>query len=294
VVNTRYGYALASANLNRIDAVVVETPRQYQDLVRDWKVDPKRCNLIPGGIEIENYSPGTVRDPDGSLRLIYMGRLDNGHKAILKLPQIASHLVAQGVEFHFDILGDGPDGDRLKNAFAAANLNSRVTFHGLLRREEALPLLQRAHLFVLPSLYEGVPWALLEAMACGCVPVVSKIAGTTDSVVEQAKNGLLCTVGQASEFAKAIMQLGSDRKRMQALSTAAVQTVRNRFTVERVVSDHDDLLQGLVAREPSAYTPIPLSEIRVPELSTPRWRRFLPQPVKNYARTWMERMHRSV
>ena len=157
VVNTRYGYALASANLNRIDAVVVETPRQYQDLVRDWKVDPKRCNLIPGGIEIENYSPGTVRDPDGSLRLIYMGRLDNGHKAILKLPQIASHLVAQGVEFHFDILGDGPDGDRLKNAFAAANLNSRVTFHGLLRREEALPLLQRAHLFVLPSLYEGVP-----------------------------------------------------------------------------------------------------------------------------------------
>ena len=294
VVNTRYGYALAAANLDRINAVVVETPRQYQDMIRDWKVDPKKCKLIPGGIEIENYSPGTVRDPEGFLRLVYMGRLDNAHKAILALPQIASHLVAQGIEFHFDILGDGPDRDRLENAFAAANLNARVTFHGVLRREQALPLLQRTHLFVLPSRYEGVPWALLEAMACGCVPIVSRIAGTTDSVVDHGMNGLLCTVGKASQFAKAIMQLAANRKRLETLSAAAVQSVRSRFTVERVVRDHDDLLQGLLAQEPSAYTPIPLSEIRVPKLSAPTWRRFLPQPVKNYVRTWMERFHRSV
>lgn len=288
---TRRGYELAAANLNRINTVVVETPRQYQDMVRDWRVDPKRCVIIPGGVEIENYKPGTLRDFNGKLRLVYLGRLDEDQKAVLLLPRIASQLTASGVDFHFDIIGDGPDRDRLEDAFAHA---ARATFHGTLRREEALSFLQRAHLFVLPSRYEGVPWALLEAMACGCVPIVSRIAGTTDSVVDHGMNGLLCTVGKASQFAKAIMHLAANRKRLETLSAAAVQSVRSRFTVERVVRDHDDLLQGLLAQEPSAYTPIPLLEIRVPKLSAPTWRRFLPQPVKNYVRTWMERFHRSV
>lgn len=169
-----------------------------------------------------------------------------------------------------------------------------MTFHGTLRREEALPFLQRAHLFLLPSRYEGVPWALLETMACGCVPIASRIAGTTDYVVAHGISGLLCTVGKASEFAKAIMDLAADRKRLETFSSAAVRTIRDRFTLERVVRDHDDLLQALLAQEPHAYTPIPVTAIQVPNLSAQKWRRFVPQGVKNYVRTWAERFHRSV
>ena len=293
-VMTGRGYQLASANLNRIDAVVVETPRQNQDMVRDWRVDPKKCVIIPGGVEIENYSPGTLRDFNGILRLVYLGRVDEAQKGVMALPKIAHQLATSKADFHFDIIGDGPDTGRLKRAFSRASLNAQVTFHGTLRREEAVPLLQRAHLFVLPSRYEGVPWALLETMACGCVPVVSRIGGTTDFVVDHGATGLLCTVGRTSEFARAIMGLASDRKRLENLSAAAVRTVHDRFTVERVVRDHDDLLQALLAQRPPVYTPIPLSEIRVPNLCAPTWRRFVPQGVKNYVRTWAERFHRSV
>jgi len=291
---TRRGYELAAANLNRINTVAVQTPRQYQDMVRDWKVDPKRCVIIPGGVEIENYKPGTLRDFNGILRLVYLGRLDESSKAIMLLPRIASQLAASGVEFHVDIIGDGPDRGRLGDALAQAYLNARVTFHETLRREEALPFLQRAHLFLLPSRYEGVPWALLETMACGCVPIVSRIARTTDYVVDHGINGLLCTVGKASEFTQAIMDLAADRKRLETLSAAAVRTIRDRFTRERVVRDHDDLFQALLAQEPLAYTPIPATAIKAPNLSGPKWRRFVPQPVKNYVRTWAERFHRSV
>jgi len=291
---TRHGYELAAANLNRTDAVVVETPRQHQDMVRDWKVDPKRCVIIPGGIELETYGPGTLRDPQGSLRLLYLGRLDDDQKGVMLLPRIARQLLSAGVEFHLDIIGDGPDHDRLGNAFAPASLHARVTFHGTMRREEALPHLRRAHLFLLPSRYEGVPWALLETMACGCVPIVSRIAGATDYVVDHGTNGLLCTVGQASEFTQAIMDLAADRQRLETFSSAAVRTIRDRFTLERVVRDHDDLLQALLGQEPLAYTPTPLSAIKVPNLSGQRWRRFVPQGVKNYVRTWAERFHRSI
>jgi glycosyltransferase involved in cell wall biosynthesis len=293
-VMTRRGYKLAAANLNRINAVVVETPRQYRDMVRDWKVNPKKCVIIPGGVDVQYYGPGTLRNSDGALRLLYLGRLDEDQKAVLMLPRIASQLAAAGVEFHFDIIGNGPDRDRLADAFARAYLNARVTFHGTLRGEEALPFLQRAHLFLLPTRYEGVPWALLETMACGCVPIVSRIAGTTDYIVDHGTNGLLCTVGKASEFTQAIMDLAADRKRLATFSVAAVRAVQDRFTLERVVRDHDELLQALLVQEPLAYTPIPVTAIRSPNLADPKWRRLVPQGVKNYVRTWAERFHRSV
>ena len=291
---TRHGYEMAVVNLSTTSKVVVETPREYQDMVGDWRVPGEKCVMIPGGIEVEKYSPGTIRDPQGSLRLIYLGRLDEDQKAVMLLPRIARHLVAAGVEFHLDIIGDGPDRERLERAFASAPLNAHVTFHGTMRREEVLPFLQRAHLFVLPTRYEGVSWALLETMACGCVPIVSRIAGTTDFVVDEGVNGRLCTVGKASAFAHAIADLAGDRKRLATLSRAAGQTVRERFSLERVVKDHDVLLEALLAQEPLAYTPIPVSEIQLPKLSRPRWRRLVPQSVKNYVRTWTERFRWTV
>jgi hypothetical protein len=131
-------------------------------------------------------------------------------------------------------------------------------------------------------------------MACGCVPVVSRLAGTTEHVVEHGVNGLLCTVGKTPKFTKAIIELNADRKRLQTLSAAAVQTVRNKFTMERVVRDHDELLQSLLAQPSPPHTPVPLSEIRMPQLSKPTWRRFVPQGAKNLVRSWAERFERSV
>lgn len=291
---TRYTYGLAASNLDRVDRVIAETPRQQQDLIRGFKVPPGKCVVIPGGVEMDTFSPGTSRDFQGLLQLIYLGRLDDVSKAVMMLADIARELEAAGVEFHFDVIGDGPDRDRMKHAFATAGINRRVTFHGTLRRGEVSPFIQRAHLFMLPSRYEGVPWALLETMACGCVPIASRIVGTTDYVVEHGNNGLLCTVGKVSEFTRAIVALAADRKRLEAFSAAAVRTIGDRFTLERVLRDHDNLLRALLAQAPPAYTPIPVTAIRAPNLSGPKWRRFVPQGVKNYVRTWAERFHRSL
>jgi glycosyltransferase involved in cell wall biosynthesis len=291
---TRRGYELATANLARIDRIVVETPRQQKDLIRSWAVPPEKCAVIPGGIEVETYSRGTIRDFQGSLRLIYLGRLEENQKAVLLFPRMARRLAESGVKFHFDLCGEGPDEARLKAAFGRSKLLDRVTFHGALRRPQTLPILQQAHVLLLTSRFEGVPWALLEGMACGCVPVVSKILGTTDFVVDHGVNGLLCTVGDAAAFAREIGKLAADRKRLEALSGAATQTIRERFTVERAVRDHEAMLGAVLAQEPSALAPMPVSEIQAPKILGSGWRRWVPQPVKNYLRTWAERFHWSV
>jgi glycosyltransferase involved in cell wall biosynthesis len=291
---TRRGYDLATANLPRIDRIVVETPRQRRDLTGRWRVPLEKCVIIPGGIEVASYSPGATRDFKERLRLLYLGRLEEASKGVMLLPQIAARLLDSGLDFHLDIIGDGPDRDRLRDAFSPARLNPRVTFHGFLRREQTLSLLQRAHVSLLPSRYEGVSWALLETMACGCVPVASWIAGATDYVVNHGTNGLLCTVGKVSHFAQAVLDLAADRNRLKRLSSAASQTICERFTVERVISAHDDLLKAVLAERSSLWRPIPASEIQTPKLSAPNWRRFVPQPVKNCLRTWAERFHRPV
>lgn len=291
---TRYSYALASANLPRTDMIVVETPRQKSDLIRNWEVPPEKCAVIPGGVEVETFTPGTIRDFQGSLRIVYLGRLEESQKAVSMLPRIARRLMKSRVDFHLDIIGEGPEGDRLRAAFGQAKLAGHVTFHGYLPRQESLPILQRAHLSVLPSRYEGHSWALLETMASGCVPIVSRIAGGTDFVVEHGVNGILCPVGNPQVFTKEIVSLSAARKRLEILSAAASATIRERFSLDRVVRDHDTLFQALLAQEPTAYKPIPLSAIRAPDLSGPTWRRFVPQGVKNYVRNWAGRFHRSV
>ena len=291
---TRHSYGLATAHLSRTSKIIVETPRQQCDLIRNWRVPPDKCAVIPGGVEIETFTPGTVRDFQRSLRLVFLGRLDENQKAVMMLPPIAGRLVRSGVKFHLDIIGEGADGDRLRAAFASANLADRVTFHGYLPRMASIPILQRAHLLLLPSRYEGHSWALLEAMACGCVPAASRIAGGTDFVVEHGVNGLLCPVGSVADFSCEIEKLAADRKRLESLSAAAGATIRDRFSLERVVRDHDLLFQEVLAKEPFAYTPIPVSEIQVPKMPGAGWRRFVPQGVKNYVRAWAERFQRSI
>lgn len=291
---TRHSYALAVANLPRIDKIVIEVPRQQRDLIRDWGVPPEKCALIPGGVEGETFYPGAVRDFSGMLRLVYLGRLDDASKGVMLLPQIAAQLVNSQIGFHLDIIGEGPDGNRLQESFRRANLLERVTFQGYLPRPETLPILQRAHLFVLPSRYEGHSWALLETMACGCVPIASRIAGGTDFVVTHGANGALCSVGKAGAFAKEIANLATDRNRLETWSRAASETIQDRFSFERVVRDHDALFTAVLAQSPQAFTPIPASQIEVPKMPGAGWRRFVPQGVKNYVRTWAERFHRSV
>ena len=291
---TRRSYELATAQLGRTSKIIVETPRQKHDLIKSWKVPPEKCAVIPGGVEVERFRSGSLRDYRAPLRIVFLGRLDENQKAVMMLPQIFRRLTSAGVDSRWDIIGEGPDGEALRHAFGQAKPLDRVRFHGLVPRMDLLPILQRAHLLVLPSRYEGHSWALLETMACGCVPIVSRIAGGTDFVVDHDANGILCPVGSVASFAREIARLSCDRARLARLSTAASQTIRDRFSLDRAVRDHDVLFQSVMAEAPAACSPIQPSEIVVPRLSRTGWRQHVPQGMKNYVRNWAERFRWSV
>jgi glycosyltransferase involved in cell wall biosynthesis len=94
--------------------------------------------------------------------------------------------------------------------------------------------LRAADLFVLPSRREGLPVALLEAMACGLPCVASRLPGSTDAIIDNGQNGVLVPVGDTHAFADAMAKVLADRAYATALGAAARETIVRHFDVDDV------------------------------------------------------------
>jgi glycosyltransferase involved in cell wall biosynthesis len=103
-----------------------------------------------------------------------------------------------------------------------------------------------ADVMLLPSYSEGLPYALLEAMAAGVVPVVSRVGAMPDVVVE-GMHGMLVPPGDPGAIAGAIAALDQDRARLARMSAACRQRVAGAYSIGRVTADFAGLYSGLCA-----------------------------------------------
>jgi glycosyltransferase involved in cell wall biosynthesis len=107
--------------------------------------------------------------------------------------------------------------------------------------DEVLQLYQSHAVLVMPSRNEGLPVALLEAMAAGVVPVVSDLASGIPEVVSNGATGFRCAVGDIGSFAAAIAQLAGDRNLLEKASAAARRRVADRFDIQSRAPEYQDL-----------------------------------------------------
>lgn len=149
-----------------------------------------------------------------TLRLLFVGRLETGKNPLL-LTDIEKQL--QDIPVSWTIVGNGPLLEEMQK-----KASHRFTFKGTLSGSQLQELYGGHDVLVMPSLYEGLPVSVIEAMKWGLVPVVSNIEGGMRDIVEQEKTGLLCTSGDATAFAAAICQLHQNRTLLQELSANAV------------------------------------------------------------------------
>ena len=147
------------------------------------------------------------------------------------------------------IIGDGPDGAKLRSDWPESN---SVHHLGSLTNAGTIDRLADHDVFVLPTRVEGLPVALVEAMGCGVVPVVSNIESGVPDVVTAEITGLLPEVGDVAGFAAAIARLDADRPLLERLSAAGRRTVEERFDVRDRVSDY----QALYAKYADLYKPL--------------------------------------
>jgi glycosyltransferase involved in cell wall biosynthesis len=130
------------------------------------------------------------------------------------------------------VVGDGPLADNLAARARALPAGDTIMFTGA--RADVAELLRASDLFVLQSLAEGLPNALLEAMACGLPCVASRIGGNVD-LIEDGANGLLADPLKNEEIAGAILRLMADEELARRMGAAARETVERCYARERII-----------------------------------------------------------
>ena len=208
------------------------------------------------------------------LRLLFVGGLRDHQKGIFRLPSIVAACNQHGIPVRLTVIGDGEDRDRLENLFARQSMAGQVEMHGHQSLAAVYQAMQAHHVLLLPSNYEGFPLVPLEAQANGCVPILSRLPGITDSSVEDGETGLLAERNDVDGYTALIESL-LDAARWQALSQAGIERARARFSIAAMGTQYQLLIQDLA----QGKYPLAASRHTLPGPFT--WRDHLPQPVRD-------------
>ncbi len=196
------------------------------------RTDPFRVAVVPNGVDSELFRPpaaGIPADPGAPFRILFAGRLREQKNLGLLLDELA-RLRREGVGgFRLDVAGDGPLAAALRGRAERLDLGDRVVWHGWVGKPELVALYRSADCFVNPSLYEGLPNTVLEAMACGLPVVASRVAGN-DALVVDGETGLLFDLGEPRQLGAALTSLFGDRAAARRMGAAGRARAVERFS----------------------------------------------------------------
>jgi glycosyltransferase involved in cell wall biosynthesis len=193
----------------------------------DANTDTK-MHLIPYGVPI----PERIAKPPGeTIRLIYVGRLVEEQKQILGVTKALCRVVREVEGAEAIIYGDGYDRPRVMRCIERENVGNAVRLGGNIDNSEIQKVMLEANILVLLSDYEGLPVALLEAMACGVVPVCLNIRSGVGQLIEQGKTGFLVE-DRGDEFVSTISDIATDPKSWTRISRAAKKSIASQYSDE--------------------------------------------------------------
>jgi glycosyltransferase involved in cell wall biosynthesis len=168
-----------------------------------------RCpvHVIPNGVDTEFFRPDLARSTSTQtgepLRILFVGRFQEQKNLEFLLRQLA-RLSEGSFELHF--VGGGPDEKRLRDLAGKLGIAKSITRHGWLPRSALPHVYQSTDCLVNPSLYEGMPNVVLEAMACGLPVIASKVSGN-DALVVHGETGFLFELHERDGLMSALKRM---------------------------------------------------------------------------------------
>ena len=172
----------------------------------------------------------------------YIGRLSR-EKGIHYLLDAVEILAKRNIPIKTVIIGDGPAKKDLELMVRQKGLEDKVFFAGF--QTDVRKWIPAMDVFVLPSLTEGTPMALLEAMACG-IPIVASAVGGVPQIIDSGKEGILVPPGKPEDIAAGIMELYSSNSLRENFAQAAYRKVKSDFDIkewtEKIESQYAELL----------------------------------------------------
>jgi glycosyltransferase involved in cell wall biosynthesis len=219
--------------------IIILNEKQRSEFM-SYGFDNKKLELIHTGVDVNEFDVNIDKKfLKSSLRLnvddkiILSLSLLNKRKNIKLLIKAFSIVAQRETLCKLIIAGDGPERQNLERLAKELNISDKVIFTGVIKsRKGVIELMKCADVFVLTSLEEGLPLAVLEAMAAR-TPVISTKVGAVPEVIENGKNGLLASYNPF-EVADAIIKVISDNAFAEKISENAFETIKSGYTWEHV------------------------------------------------------------
>jgi glycosyltransferase involved in cell wall biosynthesis len=185
---------------------------------------------IPSGAPVPGQA---ATPPDGTLRLIYLGRLEEEQKRISELARALCRAAREVPGVEADIFGGGTARTAVENILAAQGKDLPVRLHPAVEPDEVARELLSRHVFVLMSDYEGTPVAVMEAMAAGVVPICLWTRSGIPELVEDGVTGLIVQ-NRGDDFIRALRRIRTDPTLWGRLAEAARARIVQAYSCEVV------------------------------------------------------------
>ena len=212
--------------------------QKVADVHRD--IITKEIRVIRNGLELKNGYPKDVayvrqdlNIKNGSFLLITIASLKpkKGHTFLF---DALKALKKKGYEFKLLVVGSGREEKRLKKEIMDKGLENEVILTG--ERDDIPELLAASDAFVCPSLYEGLPSALLEAMEAGLPVIAIRVGGIPEAITDN-ETGLLIEPKDSRALTEAIVRIMKDTELRKRLGSNARDYVRKNFDIKRTVTE---------------------------------------------------------
>jgi len=157
----------------RLSAVFALTKDQADEIESMYKIEHRKIHLIGSAYNDKIFYQGKPKVTGAKIKILYAGKLSQS-KGVPFLIKAFSEIRDQNLELH--LVGSG-SGSEAELCSALASSDKRVVLHGAITQYRLADLLRQSHIFVLPSLYEGLPLVILEALACSCRIIATELPG---------------------------------------------------------------------------------------------------------------------
>ena len=210
--------------LHRIDAITVTGEKSKQYLINDG-IPEKRIFILPNSIHVKKFKP--ISSIEKKYDIISLSRL-SPVKELGNLLKIIYELKKSNPNIKVGIAGKGPEKERLKKMIIELSLQDNVQLLGFVNN--IVEFYNSGKIFILTSSTEGLPRAVIEAMACG-IPCVVSNAGDIKDIVKDGENGfVIYDYSDVEEFANKVTLLLSNKNQYKYFSKNAISYAKNNYS----------------------------------------------------------------
>lgn len=231
-------YRIASINAKYVDGWITPTPgvKVNFDKYTQHRYSDRVCSIFHGVESPNKY--GIQSHRGGKLSIVFAGVLYE-HKGVLLFPEIVKKLHEGHIDFHFTIIGNGIERDRLEKEMHQDIQDGYVELTGFIPPEQVYQKMANAHIFLYPTRIDSFGLVIAEAMMNGAVPVVSRLSGITDAIVDDQVNGcIIDDMKDAEAFAAHIIELNRDRDQLTSFGIRAKLKAETGLSLSRFYENY--------------------------------------------------------